>query len=77
MGLPGLSADFSSGILEATREWQVIFKVITRKNLQPIILYLARLSIRLEREIKGFIDKQKQRGQHHQPALQEMLKGLT
>lgn len=41
----GLSADFSAGILEATREWQVIFKVITRKNLQPIILYLARLSI--------------------------------
>ena len=31
------------------------------KNLQPILLYLERLSFRFEGEIKSFIDKQKLR----------------
>ena len=38
-----LSADFSTGTLQARREWRDTFKVMKGKNLQPRILYLARL----------------------------------
>ena len=38
-----LSADFSTETLQATREWQDIFKVLKGKNLQPRILYPARI----------------------------------
>ena len=36
--------------------WQDIFKVPKGKNLQPRILYPARLSFRIEKEIKNFSD---------------------
>ena len=49
-----LSADFSAETLQTRKEWHSIFKVIKRKNLQPRILYAARLSFRLDREIKSF-----------------------
>ena len=40
----GLSADFSAETLQTRREWQGIFKVMKRKNLQPRTLYPERLS---------------------------------
>ena len=43
-----LSADFSTETLQARREWRDIFKVMKGKNLQPQILYLARLSFRFD-----------------------------
>ena len=47
------------------------------KNLQPQILYTARLSFRFDREIKSFPDKQKLREfSTTKPALQQMLKKL-
>ena len=51
-----LSADFLAETLQARRKWQDIFKVIKGKNLQPRILYPARLSFRFDREIKSFTD---------------------
>ena len=44
-----LSADFSTETLQDRREWQDIFKVLKGKNLQPIILYPARLSFKIEK----------------------------
>ena len=44
---------------QARREWQEILNVLNRKNMQPRILYRARLSFRIEGEIKPFPDKQK------------------
>ena len=41
------------------REWQDTFKVLKGKNLQPRILYPARVSFIVEGEIKNFSDKQK------------------
>ena len=47
------------------------------KNIQPRILYPARLSLRFDGEIKNFTDKQKLREfSTTRPALQEMLKEL-
>ena len=54
-----------------------IFKVKKGKNLQQRILYPARLSFRLDREIKSFTDKQKKREfSTTKQALQQMLNEL-
>ena len=39
-----LTADLSAETLQARREWQNIFKVMKRKNLQPKLLYPERIS---------------------------------
>ena len=39
-----LTADFSAETLQARREWHDIFKVMKGKNLQPSLLYPARIS---------------------------------
>ena len=47
------------------------------KNLQPRLLYSARISFRFDGEIKSFSDKQKLREfSTTKPALQQMLKEL-
>jgi len=49
-GIPiSLSADFSTETLQARRQWLDIFKVMKWKNLQPRILYPARLPFRFEK----------------------------
>ena len=54
-----LSADFSRDTLNARREWHEIFKVIKSKDLQPKLLYPAKLSFTIERQIKCFQDQVK------------------
>ena len=72
-----LSADFSAETLQARREWHDILNVMKGKNLQPRLLYPARLSFRFEGEIKTFTDKQKLREfSNTKPALQQILKEL-
>ena len=72
-----LTADLSAETLQARREWQDIFKVLKGKNLQPRLLHLARISFKIDGEIKSFSDKQKLREfSTTKSALQQMLKGL-
>ena len=72
-----LPADLSAETLPARRDWQGIFKVMKEKNLQPRLLYPARISFTFDREIKTFTDKQKLREfSTTKPALQQMLKEL-
>ena len=72
-----LTADLSVEILHARREWQDIFKVLKGENLQPRLLYPARISFKIDGEIKSFSDKQKLRKfSTTKPAFQKMLKGL-
>ena len=75
-----LTVDLLAETLQARREWQDIFKVLKgkKKNLQPRLLYLAKISFKIDGEIKSFSDKQKLREfSTTKPALQQMLKGLT
>ena len=73
-----LTADLSAETLQARREWQDIFKVLKGKNLQPRLQYPARISFKIDGEIKIFSDKQKLRElSTTKPALQQMLKGHT
>ena len=72
-----LSADFSTETLQARREWHDILNVMKGKNLQPRLLYPARLSFRFVGEIKSFTDKQKLREfSNTKPALSQILKEL-
>ena len=72
-----LTADLPAETLKARREWQDIFKVMKKKNLQPRLLYPATISFRFDREIKTFTDKQKLRElSTTKPALQQMQKEL-
>ena len=72
-----LSASFSKETLQARKDWQEVFKVMKSKNLQPRLLYPAKLSFRMEGQIKCFPDKIKLKEFIiTKPLLYEMLKGL-
>ena len=70
-------SDFSTEIFQARREWCEIFKMIKSKDLQPKLLYPARLSFKTEGEIRSFPDKKKLKEfVNTKPVLQQMLEGL-
>ena len=54
-----LSADISKNTLQARRGWKEVFKVMKGKDLHPRLLYPAKLSFRMEGQIKCFSDKVK------------------
>ena len=54
-----LSVDLSTEILLARREEHDIFNELEQKDLQPRILFQARLSFKFEAGIKQFPDRQK------------------
>ena len=56
-GIPKRSkADLSAETLQARRKWKNIFTVVKRKNLQPRLLYPARVSFTFDRAIKTFTE---------------------
>ena len=77
-GIPiRLTADLTAETLQARKEWQDIFKLMKEKNLQPRLLYPARISFRFDGQMKTFTNKQKLREfSTTKPALQQMLKKL-
>ena len=54
-----LSADFSKESLQARRDWKEVFEVMKSKDLHQRLLYPAKLSFRIEGQIKCFPDKAK------------------
>ena len=72
-----ITADLSIETLQARREWQDILKVMKENNLQPRLLYPARILFKYEGEIKSFSDKQKlTEFCTTKPALQQILKDI-
>ena len=72
-----LSADFSTETLQARRCWKELFKVMKSKDLHPRLFYPAKLSFRMEGQIKRFPDKVKlEEFIITKPLLYKMLKGL-
>ena len=45
--------------MQASRDWQEIFKVMKNRDLQPRLLYPAKTSFRNKGQIKNFPDKKK------------------
>ena len=71
------SADFSKATLQARRGWKEVFEVMKGKDLHPSLLYPAKLSFRMEGQVKCFSDKVKLKEFIiTKPLLYEMLKGL-
>ena len=68
-----LTADISTETLQARWEWQDILKVMKGKNLQPRLLYPARISFRFEGKIKSFIQVKVIRIQRHQISLHQEI----
>ena len=72
-----LSADFPKENLKARMDWKEAFQVMKGKDLHPRLLYQAKLSFRMEGQIKCFLDKVKSKEFIcTKPLLYEMLKGL-
>ena len=72
-----LSTDYSPETFQARREWHEIFKVMKSKDQQPRLLYPARLSFKIEGEIRSFPDKKKLKEfVNTKPVLQQILKSL-
>ena len=72
-----LSVNFSKETLQARRDWQDIFKVMQSRDLQPRLLYAAKLPFRTKGQIKSVPDQQKRKAFIiTKPLLDEMLKGL-
>ena len=71
-----LSVNFSKEILQARRGWKEVFEVMKGKDLHSRLLYLAKLSFRMEGQIKCFPDKVKLKESvipYYKPLLHEML----
>ena len=72
-----LSTDFSKEALPAMRGWKEEFKVMKGKDLHPRLLYPAKLSFRMEGQMKCFSDKVKLKEFIiTKLLLYEMLRGL-
>ena len=72
-----LSADSSKETLQARRGWKEVLEVMKGKDLHSRVLYPAKLSFRMEGQIKCFPDKVKLKEFIiTKPLLYEMLKGL-
>ena len=81
-GIPiRLTADHSTETLQATRGWQDVLKVRKRKNLQPRLLYPARISFSLiqiqRKNQKLYIQAKAKRIQHYQTSSSINAKGTS
>ena len=73
-----LAVDFSMETLQARKEWQKIFQVMRTRGLEPRLLYPAKLSIKIEGQIKSFTDKMKSKRIHlHQTSSARDAKGTA
>ena len=72
---PRRSEDFALETQAARREWHNIFKLTEGKNVLPRVSYQANHSDVMESS-KSLQTSKTKRVQHHQRALQEMLKEL-
>ena len=72
-----LSADFSKETLQARRGCKEVFEVMKAKDLHPSLLYPAKLSFRVEGQMKCFPGKVKLKEFIiTKPLLYELLKGF-
>ena len=67
--------DLSAETLQTRREWQDIFKVLKEKNLQPRLLYLAKILFKIDK-VKSFTDKKLREFSTTKLALKQIIKGL-
>ena len=71
-----IMSDLSIENWQARKSWQDIFRALSEKNMQPRILYSARLSFRIDGKTRTFQDWKKLKEYvTTKPALQKILRG--
>jgi hypothetical protein len=69
--------DFPISTLKARRTWSEVFWALNENNFNPRILYPAKLSFKIDRPIKVFLNKQKLKQYMTTKAqLQKILQGI-
>ena len=77
-GIPiRITADLSTETLQAIRECQDILKVMKEKNLQPRLLYPARVSFNMKEKSKVLQTSKDERIHHHQTSSSTNAKGFS
>ena len=72
-----ITLDLSTETWQARKGWQDVFRTLNEKNMQPRIVYLARLTFKMDGEIKSFQDWQGLKEYANtKPTLQEILRGV-
>jgi vacuolar-type H+-ATPase catalytic subunit A/Vma1 len=72
-----ITADFSTEILKVRRAWSEVFQALNKNNFNPRILYLAKLSFKIDGTIKVLHDNQKlNQYMTTNPPLQKILQGI-
>ena len=72
-----MSNGLLNGNAPSQKRMEKIFQVMRSRGQQPRLLYPERLSIKIEGQIKSFLDKRSLKEYTStKPTLQEMLKGL-
>lgn len=70
-----ITSDVSTETWQVRKGWQDILRTLHEKNMQPRILYLARLTFRMDAETKSFQDQQRLKDYvTTKPALPEILR---
>jgi hypothetical protein len=70
-------ADFSMETFKARRAWSAVFWGLNENNFNPRILYLAKLSFKIDGAIKVFHDKKKlKQYMITKPPLQKIVQGI-
>jgi hypothetical protein len=69
-----IAADFSTETLKARKAWSEVFQALNENNFSPRIFYPAKVSFKIDREIKIFHNKQKlKQYMTTKPPLQKIL----
>jgi hypothetical protein len=72
-----ITVDFSTEILKARRAWGEVFQALNENNINPRILYPAKVSFKIYGAIKVFHDKQKlKQYMTTKPPLQKILQRI-
>ena len=72
-----ITADFSTQTIKARRAWSDIFQALKENSLQPRLMYPAKLSFKIDGEIRYFHDKEHLRNfVNTKPALQRILHNI-
>jgi hypothetical protein len=70
-------ADFSTETLKARMAWSKVFQALNENNFSPRILYPAKLSLKIDRTIKTFHNKDKlNQYMTTKPSLQKILQRI-
>ena len=72
-----LTEDLSTETWQARKGWQDILRVLNEKNMQPRILYPARLSFRIEGDKELPIQTETERICDHQTSSARNIKGAS